>query len=104
MQQANRHVVGDIFRIYDEKLQSYRNVFLARFIQNGVQFYLVSMHSFEKWSEHTVADPNIYFKTTLTLDEVRFLAETSDVTFIGNIYEFRHEIDELMMERVAVAR
>jgi hypothetical protein len=101
MEEKSRYVVGDIFRIYDRALESYRNVILVRMIITEEHFYLLSMHSFEPWSERVLSTKDIFKKTSLTIDEVSYLADSVDVSHIGNVYEFKAEFDKLLVDKVA---
>ncbi|MCD8493203.1 MAG: hypothetical protein LRY51_15630 [Geovibrio sp.] len=101
MEQKTRYGVGDIFRIYDRALESYRNVILVRIIITEEHFYLLSMHSFEPWSERVLSTKDIFKKTSLTIDEVSYLADSVDITYLGNAYELKEEFDGLLLNRVA---
>lgn len=101
MEQKTRYGVGDIFRIYDRALECYKNVILVRIIITEEHFYLLSMNSFEPWSERVLSTKDIFKKTSLTIDEVSYLADSIDITFIGNSYEMRDEIDAMLLSRVA---
>ncbi|WP_022851789.1 hypothetical protein [Limisalsivibrio acetivorans] len=101
MNSIGQHVVGDVFRIYDRELDSYRNVVLARIAITQKHFYLLSMHSFEPWNERTVSTKDMFGKTTLDMGEIEYLADTADVTYVGNMYHFKKEIDDVFMARTA---
>jgi hypothetical protein len=100
MEQKNRYGVGDIFRIYDRALESYRNVVLVRIIITEEHFYLLSLHSFEPWSERVLSTKDIFKKTSLNIDEVAYLADSVDITYLGNFYELKDDMDKLLLNRV----
>lgn len=96
------YVVGDIFKIRDNALQMDKFVVLTRALMDAEHFFLVSLGSFEPWSERTLTFTNRYEKTKLEESEIQYLANTSRVKYLGNMNEYRNKIVEILDMKEAV--
>jgi hypothetical protein len=91
----NQYYVGDIFELNLKDYNQKKFVILVRSIITKEHFYLISLTSFEPWSERVVTINDRFERAWVTLDEVKYLAETNDVRYIGNISEFKDKLVSL---------
>lgn len=88
----DQYYVGDIFELDLKDYNEKKFVILVRSIITKEHFYLISLTSFEPWSERVVTIDDRFKKAWVTLDEVKYLAETNDIKYIGSIDEFKGEL------------
>jgi len=93
------YIIGDIFRVMDYAMQMEKYVVLTRAIADSEHFFLASIKSFEPWSERVISAKNIYEKTSLSDDEIQYLANTSRVAHVGNISEFKDDLRKMLLEK-----
>lgn len=91
----DRFYVGDIFELNLKDYNYKKLVVLVRSIITKEHFYLISLLSFEPWSERVVTIDNRFERTWVTPDEIKYLAETEDVKYIGNISEYKDALQSI---------
>jgi len=96
------YIVGDIFRIYIKDLEKYKFVALTRTVVSKEHFTLISLASMERWTDRVITVDDEYRKTKLDKNEVEYLANTSQIEYVGNIDEFKKDISKLISEKSGV--
>jgi len=99
---SRTYAVGDIFKVRDNTLQMDKFVVLTRALMDAEHFFLVSVGSFEPWSERTLTFTNRYEKTKLDESEIQYLANTSRIKHMGNMNDYRNKIVKILDMKEAV--
>lgn len=93
------YCVGDIFKIYDERMQKEKFVVLSRFVFKAEHFVLLSFSTFERWTDRELTFKNEFEKTKLTRDEVLYLYGDERIAHVGNINEMTPELFAFINEK-----
>jgi hypothetical protein len=94
---------GSIFEVEDSRYNVKKLLVLVRSIITKEHFYLISISSFEPWSERVVTIDNRFDRAWITLDEVKYLAETERVKYIDDISNFKDGIVSVISNKPKVA-
>lgn len=102
MLEKREYRVGDIFKVYDRGLQKEKFVVLSRFVFKAEHFVLLSLSTFERWTDRELTFKNEFEKTKLSKDEVLYLYGDEDIKYMGNISTIGAELFGFINERLAV--
>lgn len=94
--------VGDIFKIYDKGMQKEKLVVLSRFVFKAEHFVLLSVGTFERWTDRELTFRNEFEKSKLSREEVLYLYGEEDINYMGNISTIGAELFGFINERMAV--
>lgn len=103
MIERKNYVVGDIFKIFDKGMQKYRYLVLSRFVFKAEHFVLLSLSTFERWTDRELTFRNEFEKTSLEKDEVLYLTGDDEVTFVGNVNSVKAEMYKLIEDSLCKA-
>lgn len=92
MLDKREYCVGDIFKVYDKGLQKDKFVVLARFVFKAEHFVLLSISTFERWTDRELTFKNEFEKTKLSMEEVLYLYGDEQINYMGNISSIGAEI------------
>ncbi|MGC8925625.1 MAG: hypothetical protein ACP5LO_06335 [Calditerrivibrio sp.] len=94
----DKFYAGSIFEIEDKRYETKKLVVLVRSIITKEHFYLISFSSFEPWSEKVVTIDNKFERAWITLDEVKYLAETDYIRYVGDVNSYKEGIASVIKE------
>ncbi|MCA1927683.1 MAG: hypothetical protein LDL13_01355 [Calditerrivibrio sp.] len=89
---TDKFYVGDIFESGIPGYECKKLVIIVSSIMDNGKFYLINFSSLEPWSEKFIVLDNRFEKFWLTFDEVKYLAETDDIKYAGNIKNYKNGI------------
>lgn len=98
------YCVGDIFKVYDRGLQKEKLVVLARFIIEKEHFSLLSLSTFERWTDRELAFVNQFEKTKLSREEILYLSGEDSLTYVGNINMIAADMMAFINEKLSSQR
>lgn len=104
MQTDAMYCVGDIFKVYDRGLQKEKLVVLARFIIEKEHFTLLSLSTFERWTDRELAFLNQFEKTKLSREEILYLSGEDSLTYVGNINMIASDMMAFINEKLSSQR
>lgn len=104
MQTDAMYCVGDIFKVYDKGLQKEKMVVLARFILDKEHFSLLSLGTFERWTDRELAFVNQFEKTRLSREEILYLSGEDSLTYVGNINMIAADLAAFIGEKLSSPR
>lgn len=102
MLEKREYMVGDIFKIFDKGLQKEKLVVLSRFVFKSEHFVLLSLSTFERWTDREITFRNEFEQSTLSREEVLYLYGEESIAYMGNINSLGRDIFELINERLGV--
>lgn len=94
------YCVGDVFKIYDKGLQKDKFVVLSRFVFKAEHFVLLSLGTFERWTDRELTFKNEFEKTRLSKEEVLYLAGDEEIIYMGNINSIRWELFDFVHDKL----
>jgi hypothetical protein len=98
------YCVGDIFRVFDRGLQKEKLVVLARFIIEKEHFTLLSLSTFERWTDRELAYVNQFEKTRLSREEILYLSGEDSLTYVGNINMIAADLAAFINEKFTMTK
>lgn len=98
------YCVGDIFRVYDRRLQKDKLVVLSRFILDKEHFALLSLSTFERWTDRELAFVNQFEKTRLSREEILYLSGEDSLHYVGNINMIAADLNAFINEKLSTPR
>lgn len=98
------YCVGDIFRVFDRGLQKEKLVVLARFIIEKEHFTLLSLSTFERWTDRELAYVNQFEKTRLSREEILYLSGEDSLTYVGNINMIAADLAAFINDKFTMTR
>jgi len=101
MLEERDYCVGDLFKVYDKELQKEKFVVIARFVLKKEHFMLLSMSTFERWTDRELSFDNEFVKTRLEKDEVVYLAGDETITYVGNSTSISKDMFSFLDEKTS---
>jgi len=92
--------VGDVFQVYDKGNKRNKFVVLARFIFRAEHFLLLSLNTFERWTDRELTFQNEFEKSRLTEEEVLYLLGETSLHYRGNINQIGKDLYDFVDERL----
>ncbi|MCX8084119.1 MAG: hypothetical protein N3C60_04285 [Calditerrivibrio sp.] len=99
----DRFYAGDLFEVESKMYTTAKILVLARSIITKEHFYLISIGSFEPWNERVITVDNRFERAWITPEELYYLAETDNVTYLGNINSYKESIARVLSPKSKVA-
>lgn len=99
--EPTKFIVGDIFKVFDKDLDRHRFVVLSRFVFQEEHFVLISLSSFERWTDRELSFQNQFTKTRLSSDEILYLLGEDELNYCGNINQIRDELFQFVNKKLS---
>jgi hypothetical protein len=101
MLEKKEYCVGDIFKVFDKGLQKEKFVVLSRFVLKSEHFVLLSLNTFERWTDRELTFRNEFEKSTLDRTEIMYLYGDEDITHMGNINSIGRDLFDFINSKLS---
>jgi len=103
MLEKRDYCVGDVFKVFDKGLQKEKFIVLSRFVFKAEHFVLLSLSTFERWTDRELTFRNEFVKTTVSREDILYLYGDEQISYAGNINAIGSDIYRLINDKMPVA-